>query len=1212
MLKNILTHILYFFLLGLLSNACSPESVKINDINQQQEKNNFAPIKAVRANYKILDVKGPAITKAIEPTGVLLNPNIRLAEKPLITKVSQAKNYVVGTDTFLQAYTNTVKPKVIFCKNPRAIIAEPSRFKDAASYFIQYIDVEQGLSYSKLRAIVKDKLGNIWIATEGAGISRYDGQSFYNYTVENGLPSNKALNLFIDSKNNVWVATEEGGVSCFNGHTFKNYDTKTGFIDNTILCIYEDKDGRMWFGSNGGGVCCLKDEKLISYTTSQGLSNNQVRSIVQDKLGNFWFSTVGGGTNKFDGKQFTRYTTNEGLSYDIILSSMVDKDGNIWFGTDDGGIDVFDGNSFKNYSKNNGLIDNSITSLYQDSKNNVWIGTYTSGVILFNGKTFTSINESQGLTGNNITSILEDNSGNIWLSTYGGGLCKFNEMFFKNYTQNEGIGKSVIRGVCEDNSKRKWLASYGNGILKIENNQLYVYTENNGLRSATFKTAPVVDKENNIWFATEANGIIKFDGKYFYNYSTENGLIDDYIHALFIDSNNNLWIGTEDNGLCVFDGKVFKSYSKQNGLCGNYITSITQDQAGNIWIASDGGGISKFAHETFYNYSKNQGLINQTINTIYCDKKGNILIGTDGSGLQIIPANQVNSDKPNYYFLNESNSLLNNNVKSIIQDNNTNYWIGTKYGLYYWQHALSDSSKITSFHSEDGLKSNDFYAGSVGIDSENHIWWGTGKALSEIDLNEFKLTQKAPTIQLNAIELNQNFIDFNTLAQNLKSVKTIQINNESKLKISKSAIDSCSSFYNYPIKLILPYELNQITFKYSAIDWIRPNKIKYQYKLEGLDENWSPLVNDNKMLYNLPAGNYTFKVRAQGISSVWSDEASYNFTVLSPWWLTWWAYGLYLILVIVFVIQYTKLRTKKLIKQKILLENTVTERTAEVVKQKEIVEEKQKEIVDSINYAKRIQKALLASDKLFKSYFNENYFVFYQPKDIVSGDFYWATSTANDNHFMLVTGDCTGHGVPGAFMSLLSISLLNEVVNEKKVTEPGDVLGQVRERIIFSLASDGSDEGGSDGMDCSIISVDVKNKKLKLAGANNPVWITRKINQNNLENFTVIIENCEYGLIEIKTDKMPVGKHPRDNQAFNSFVFNLEDGDRIFTLTDGICDQFGGPDKKKFTYKAMKNLLIKSNHLPINQQKNKVNTTVSSWMFGNDQTDDILMIGLQV
>jgi serine phosphatase RsbU (regulator of sigma subunit)/Tfp pilus assembly protein PilF len=276
-----------------------------------------------------------------------------------------------------------------------------------------------------------------------------------------------------------------------------------------------------------------------------------------------------------------------------------------------------------------------------------------------------------------------------------------------------------------------------------------------------------------------------------------------------------------------------------------------------------------------------------------------------------------------------------------------------------------------------------------------------------------------------------------------------------------------------------------------------------------------------------------------------------------------------------------------------LQKNEVMSQRDRLEEQNTVIEEKNKNITDSINYAKRIQSALLTSDALLSRNLPA-YFIFYNPKDIVSGDFYWASQTPSGK-FLLLTGDCTGHGVPGAFMSLLNISLLNEIVNVRGYDEPAEILNVQRESLIRALNQEGSDEVSRDGMDCSLCSFDFQKRTLTIAGANNPVWIVRDGN-----------------LLELKTDKQPVGVHEGDVKPFTEQRMDLMKGDMIYTLTDGYADQFGGAKGKKFKYSRLKELLMANAGRTVDEQKAALEETFSQWKGRFQQIDDVLIIGIRV
>jgi two-component system, sensor histidine kinase LadS len=280
------------------------------------------------------------------------------------------------------------------------------------------------------------------------------------------------------------------------------------------------------------------------------------------------------------------------------------------------------------------------------------------------------------------------------------------------------------------------------------------------------------------------------------------------------------------------------------------------------------------------------------------------------------------------------------------------------------------------------------------------------------------------------------------------------------------------------------------------------------------------------------------------------------------------------------------------------LEIKVTERTKEINAQKHVIEEKNKEITDSINYAKRIQHAILPSDEELKEYFTES-FVLYQPKDIVSGDFYWSISTTtNDKKKVSVISaiDCTGHGVPGAFMSIMGYTILNQTKQQQGVNCPADVLNFLNSQLSDVLKQRKTENTIRDGMDMSICAVDYSSNQIQFAGANNPIYLIR---------------NKE--LIEYKADKQPIGAYIDERVTpFTNHTIATQKGDCLYLFTDGYADQFGGPKGKKFKNQQFKELLIEVSALPMETQKQTLKNKINDWKGSLEQVDDILVIGIRI
>jgi len=785
-------------------------------------------------------------------------------------------------DTLPTGVPVPAKGKVVKAIHSKPTKALPPATKDAAIAHLQYLNMEQGMASSFVRAVLEDKNGNIWLGTRG-GLSVYNGESFTHYTENEGLSNNFVRAIAEDQNGNIWLGTEGGGVSVFNGESFIHYTENEGLSNNLVRAILEDKSGNMWLGTRGG-VSVFDGESFTHYTEKEGLSYDDVMSIAEDQSGKIWLGTFYGGVSVFDGESFTHYSEKDGLSNSNVVSILEDKSGNIWLATDGGGVSVFNGESFTHYSENEGVSSRFVWSILEDQSGKIWLGTRGGGLSVFNGESFTHYSENEGLSNNTVWSITEDQSGNIWLGTDGGGVSIFNGENFTHYSESEGVSNNIVRTVLEDRSGNIWVGTQGGGVCVFNGESFTHYTENEGLSNNTVVSI-LEDKSGNIWLGTEGGGVSVYNGESFTHYSENEGVSNSYVRAIAEDKSGNIWLGSRGR-LSVFNGENFTHYTEKEGVSISNVWSILEDQSGNIWVGTEGGGVSVFNGESFTRYTENEGLSNNIVRDIAEDKSGNIWLGTWGGGVSVF-------NGENFTHYTENEGLSNNTVFSITEDksapfNEIGVFIGTENGLSKISLREDETSggkefafSIQNFGKQDGLKGLRFTMSAI-IDSKNRAWWGTGNGLVMLDLNTLKLSDKIPQPRLSQLEINEQYIDYRNISDSPDSYG------------DQIKFNGVQNFENYPLSLKLPYEKNHLTFYFAAIDWAAPHKIRYSYRMEGLHTNWSQPAADPMADYrNLPFGTYTFQIRAIGESGVWSEPFDYTFTILPPWWRTWWAYFLY-------------------------------------------------------------------------------------------------------------------------------------------------------------------------------------------------------------------------------------------------------------------------------------------------------------------------------
>jgi serine phosphatase RsbU (regulator of sigma subunit) len=413
------------------------------------------------------------------------------------------------------------------------------------------------------------------------------------------------------------------------------------------------------------------------------------------------------------------------------------------------------------------------------------------------------------------------------------------------------------------------------------------------------------------------------------------------------------------------------------------------------------------------------------------------------------------------------------------------------------------------------------------------------------------------------------------------------------------------------------YRDRNFTFEYTGIWFTNPEALRYRYMLKGYEDKWNYSNRSQARYYpKLPPGDYTFTAEVSLDGKNWfsSPESLFSFRIKPPFWRTWWFISVLTVSVISGIYLYIRIRVRKLEKDKAVLENEVVKRTEEIRKQndelarqkkeieeqrdiaeeqRDMIEAQNDEIQSSIRYAQKIQAATLPPKKLLEKTLKE-YFILNKPKDIVSGDFYWVAQ--NSTHIFFAVGDCTGHGVPGSFMSMLGLSALNDIVKSLRTCRASTILDLLRERIQESLHQvDEKEMVTRDGMDISLSILETDTNHLQFAGAHNPLYIIRNGSLN-----------------EIPADRIDISNSAFEKMDFTNQEFECQTGDVLYLFTDGFADQFGGPRRKKYKYQKFKDFLLSIHTESMVRQKWLLDEEIEIWKGSNPQIDDILIMGIKI
>ncbi|MEN6551360.1 MAG: two-component regulator propeller domain-containing protein [Methanobacterium sp.] len=935
-------YLLLIITLLLILIACSSDNDHTGEaasISREIIDSGYIVPKESISQPEIIPSGNPYITRIGKITKIPEGSNIRLAVESKDIKRLTPVIKTMGENGIKSPKSIRSIEKPLFCKAPEVVLVKDAYIKDINPKNFCSFSKLQGLRHDQIRCLIQDKIGNIWLGTDD-GLTKYDGKYFSHYTTDQGLTNNLILSVFQDSKDNIWFGTFRGGVTRYDGRYLTTFTLSGGLPDNIVNSIFEDNAGNLWFGT-GGGIAKFDGKQFTNYSVKEGLCHNDVRSIIQDDSGNIWIATNGAGISIFNGNSFSNYSEKEGLAQNFISSLIKDKKGNIWMGTASNGVVKYDGLNFIRYTVNEGLSSNSVRSILQDDEGCLWFGTTNGGVSKFDGKFFTKYSINEGLGSNYIRSILQDRNENLWFGTRGAGLTRFDGDKFTHLTENEGLSNSRVMSILKDNSGDLWFGTFGGYVTKFSSKEINgvntryfsQFGKKEGLLNSRIYSI-IQDKNGNIWFGSDGGGVSRFDGKITTTYTTEQGLCNNIIRSIYQDREKNYWFASYGSGVSKFNGTIFTNYSTKEGLSSNNVLSILQDTKGDFWFGTDGGGVTRFDGTTVIHYTKEHGFFSNTVYCILEDESGTIWFGTAGEGL-------IRYDGKSFTKYSEESGLNNNHVLSIIQDSKKNIWVGTRFGVNILKEENlkqiqnnQDAHDLLfkSYNYEDGFIGIGCNLGALAEDNDGIVWIGTNDRLTAFHGERKKTKSIPPNLQITNIQLFNENIPWTELAENKDT--TLLLHNG--VSVGKFRFSGISQWYGLPENLSLSYKHNYITFNYIGITQTQIKKIKYQYKLDGIDKNWNASTDRTEVSYgNLNHGKYVFKVKAINSEGIWSNEASYHFSIRPPWWHTWWFYLSFILGIIVLIFSFIKYREQRLNHDKQQLQLKVIEQTNELTKKNE-------------------------------------------------------------------------------------------------------------------------------------------------------------------------------------------------------------------------------------------------------------------------------------
>ncbi len=1082
---------------------------------------------------------------------------------------------------------------IIFCAYANIVVAQNpfNRLK------IEHWDTKKGLPNDLVLSIFQSKDGFLWMNSY-TGLTRFDGVSFTTFNSRN-LPLLKSDNVFEISETDngtLWIGTQSSGLLAYKQGKFEQYLPNYNNLYQVILqanhqlLIFAQKP--MLFDSKSKKV-----QELDSLIFNKLVQEKKVTIPNQtDKFGNIWrLSRRGVGKSK-DGK-IHFLTAQEGITNDVFYGKLyVDSQSRVWLSSNKG-LWLWNGEKMiqipelkdKVFSLNSDFP----KQILEDSRGGIWVA-YPGGVAYLpsnSSQFFFAPNDYFKFT--NFSSMLEDKEGNIWLSS-DKGIFKLSYSKFTNFLQTDG---SFLNGrtsaVCEV-EPNKYLTYNANTLLWIENGQVspYQYKNQDAAKAKEEVFHIFKDSQANIWICSISK-IIKINKEGEKTYQS-----NAIVRFAFEDNQKKMWFAIPRKGIAFLNDKdeLEMLNLPQVNLEGCSISTIRKLVDG-TWLVA----------------SYNQGIV---------------LIDSQG--------------KPTYF--NEKNGLNTIGVFNTYEEKNGTIWLVSNSGISRYQ-----NKKFAHITYKDGLPDNGIF--DFLPDKQGFIWFPSNRGLIRAKKQELDdyLDKKIEKINWQVYDdgdgmLNRQCVgarhsaittDGKILVPTFGGLVEIDPNKLIKNPTPPSVVIHQFLWEDKAQDLTQSLRLDpgnrRFIFEYSGLSLVAPEKVQFKFRLMGYDQDWISALGERRAFYtNLPSGTYTFQVIACNNDGVWNEKgASLTFTIQPFFYETWWFRSLLILFLIGLMVSIVRWRTYSIRQKNELLESQVASRTLELKEANEELHstndelhKKNEDITASITYAKRIQTAILPRIEDIQKSLLES-FILFKPRDIVSGDFYFFVK--KEDKTILACADCTGHGVPGAFMSMIGNEILTNIVEIQGITSPDLILNELHKSIRTALKQGESEN--RDGMDIAIVLIDKEKGVLEYAGAMNPLYY---------------VQNGE--LHEIKADKFPIGgmqkeqertftKHEiplgiwNDKSEIWNEIQNAENQPQtiatanrnnqqqstiIYLCSDGFQDQFGGAQGKKFMVKRFRELLFSIHHLPMDEQKQILDDTIEQWMAeGKErQIDDILVVGV--
>jgi len=719
-------------------------------------------------------------------------------------------------------------------------------------YLINDWEVADGLPSDSINDIVQTPDGYLWIGSE-KGLVRYDGIKFDIIKLNTGTQKSEIYVLFIDRGGILWIGSSIG-LTSIKSNQPKSYSSKEGFLAKKINCINEDIEGNLWIGTSQNFLYCFKENRFHLYDIKKGIAADSISSIYEDNHGDLWICAFRDGLYKKEKDNFKKIEIGANLKDNFSIYCIFEKKNNQFLLGTSKGLFELNGDKVKKFHTTaDGLLSNDVIEILEDSNGDLWIGTLNGVGVLKQGLSGKNYFRNY-LNYNSITSLYDDRERNIWIGTNNSGMKCFRKGDFHTLYVTQGSSDNIL-SIYEDKNGYKWIGTpYGlfqNKDGKFEEFSIEESVLHNAKKPNWIRTISE-DKIGNLWFGSASSGLFKINRKNdIENLTIKNGLASNTVLKIYCNTKNNIWIGT-DNGLSLYHDGVFETYTTRDGLISNQIQHVFEDRENNLWISGD-SGINFLEKGKFDSENNRTYLPGISVAVVFEDRreingKSIFWIGTFGAGLKRLNQGRIIS-------YTKKDGLPSNYIYQIIEDKKNNFWLSSNIGIIMVEKealdrfALQKSNHIECylFGISDGMKNvkcSKFGNNSAIKTKEGDFWFATAKGISSVNPAALKINKLPPPVIIEEFLINGK-----------KRGMTGKV-----FKVSHC-----------------------MGFRFTAPSFISPEKIKFKYKLEGFDKNWTltkPHISRFAHYEKPPPGKYCFRVTACNSNGVWNKNgSSFTFTI---------------------------------------------------------------------------------------------------------------------------------------------------------------------------------------------------------------------------------------------------------------------------------------------------------------------------------------------